>query len=328
MNEKILSIIIPAYNVENYINKCLTSCINQNVPSEDYEIIIIEDKSTDNTLLLINEFINEHQNYCFKLIEHKENRGLSCARNSGIEVAQGKYIWFVDSDDYISDNILQSLLQDVKDNDIDMLWFNYSIVENNIEKSQYIIKNKNSGNNIICNGTNFLKYCYNDTHVVWLYIIKKSLILDNNLSFIPNIYYEDIAFTSIAIILSNKIKYKNIIAYHYLIRKGSIIHGTIDIKRELWSFILISEKLIESSKYLNNACFSRWIHKLISNRILFFLRGLAKKKLYTLYFEMYYNLKKKKIIPLRYYGNIKRMSLIFLLNHFNCLFLKICKYLH
>lgn len=327
MNEKILSIIIPAYNVENYINKCLTSCINQNIPSGDYEIIIVEDRSTDNTLLLIKDFINQHQNYCFKLIEHKENKGLSCARNSGIEVAQGKYIWFVDSDDFISDNILQSLLQEVINNDLDMLWFNYSIIKNNNKKRICTIK-KNPENDFICKGTQFFKHYYNDTHVVWVYFIKRDLLLEKSLLFIPYIYYEDIAFTPIAIILSRKIKYKNITAYHYLIRKESIMHGTKDIEKEMQSYIFISKGLEKSSQSLNNKDFTIWKDKFISNHTLFFLRGLAKKKLFYIYYKMYYDLKKENIIPIKYYGNFKRQILIFLLNNFNYLFIRICKYLY
>ena len=93
-----LSIIIPAYNASKYIEKCIDSVLNQGIPSDCYEIIIVNDGSTDNTVELAQRYISKFQN--IKLFT-QENHGQSAARNKGIDVATGEYIAFVDADDLV-----------------------------------------------------------------------------------------------------------------------------------------------------------------------------------------------------------------------------------
>ena len=93
-----LSIVIPIYNVEKYLYTCLLSIMTQDIPLTDYEVILINDGSSDGSLVIAERFAAQYSN--IRLIS-QENRGLSGARNRGIEEAQGEYIWFIDSDDYI-----------------------------------------------------------------------------------------------------------------------------------------------------------------------------------------------------------------------------------
>ena len=99
--DKLVSIIIPAYNCEKYISKCINSVVNQTY--KNIEIIIIDDGSKDNSSVLCDEYAKE---YNFITVIHKENGGLSDARNYGLKNAKGKYIFFIDSDDFIDDNTL------------------------------------------------------------------------------------------------------------------------------------------------------------------------------------------------------------------------------
>ena len=96
-----LSIIIPMYNVEPYIEKCLLSCLNQNIPHADYEIIVVNDGSPDGSLGIARRIASTVDNM---LIVSQENGGLSAARNKGLSYAKGEYVWFVDSDDWIEEN--------------------------------------------------------------------------------------------------------------------------------------------------------------------------------------------------------------------------------
>ena len=101
-----LSVIIPVYNVAPYIAKCLESIYFQDVDKGDYEIIIVNDGSTDNSLSIVKKTIVNWENV--KLID-QSNGGLSCARNSGLDCAIGDYVWFVDSDDWIESNSLKRI---------------------------------------------------------------------------------------------------------------------------------------------------------------------------------------------------------------------------
>lgn len=115
-----LSLVIPMYNVELYIEKCLNSCINQDLSSNEYEIIIVNDGSKDTSLSRAEAIARKHNN--IKIIS-QENGGLSSARNTGLKNAKGEYIWFIDSDDWIEPNVLKNLYQIASHNNLDILRF-------------------------------------------------------------------------------------------------------------------------------------------------------------------------------------------------------------
>lgn len=98
-----LSIIIPVYNVENYLRECLDSCVNQNVPLSEYEVICIDDGSPDNCGEILDEYASKYSNF---VVIHKENGGVSSARNAGLDIATGEYIYFIDSDDMIEPDLV------------------------------------------------------------------------------------------------------------------------------------------------------------------------------------------------------------------------------
>ena len=115
--EKILfSIIVPVYNVEKYLDKCLASILEQTF--KDFECIIIDDGSPDNSNIIIDKYVKLDQR--FKVI-HQKNMGLSAARNAGLDIAKGDYIVFVDSDDYIADDYLEKFALKIADTDADMV---------------------------------------------------------------------------------------------------------------------------------------------------------------------------------------------------------------
>lgn len=117
-----LSIIVPIYGVEQYLRKCVDSLLAQDLPSSEYEIILVDDGSPDGCPAICDQYAAEHDNI---RVIHRENGGLSAARNSGIEVAQGEYIMFVDSDDYIEPNVLGGLMAQVERDNLDVLRFDY-----------------------------------------------------------------------------------------------------------------------------------------------------------------------------------------------------------
>ena len=146
-----LSIIVPVYNVEAYIAECLNSLVNQNY--QDYEIIVVDDGSPDGSMIIADDIAKKSDKI---KIMHKENGGLSSARNFGLEHASGQYIWFVDSDDRIETDCLAQLVERMKKYDLDILSFNaYHCAKNGRKRLRR--KKLNSGS-MIFNGPEFWRF--------------------------------------------------------------------------------------------------------------------------------------------------------------------------
>ena len=134
MNKMLLTIILPCYNVEKYIGACLDSIYRQDIHVKEYEVICVDDCSKDSTKEIIRTYQKRYSN--ITLIEHTINQTAGGARNSGIEAAKGEYIWFVDPDDMLIDNVLASALKKCQDNQLDILMFNFKKV-NGFEQQIY-----------------------------------------------------------------------------------------------------------------------------------------------------------------------------------------------
>lgn len=113
-----LSIIVPVYNAERYLPECLGSLLRQDIPREDYEILCVNDGSRDGSLEILRRFAREAGNVT---VIDKENGGVTTARNAGLAAARGDYIWFVDADDFLKENILGALRQKIREEDCDRL---------------------------------------------------------------------------------------------------------------------------------------------------------------------------------------------------------------
>ncbi len=114
-----LSIIVPVYNVEKYIEECLDSLTNQDASVDSYEIICIDDGSPDNCGSILDEYAKNHSNMT---VIHQKNTGLAGARNSGLKIASGQYIWFVDSDDFVSRCAVKLILKEIAEHAADIFW--------------------------------------------------------------------------------------------------------------------------------------------------------------------------------------------------------------
>ncbi|MDO5848655.1 MAG: glycosyltransferase family 2 protein [Methanobrevibacter sp.] len=139
-----ISVVIPVYNQEKYLKECLDSVVNQTIGIENIEVIAVNDKSTDKSLDILNEYANKYPS--FKIISHEENKGAGAAKNTGIKHVTSDYLTFLDSDDFLEKDALKSSLNLIKDNNCDLLLFNWklypideeSIHKPNIAKNQII----------------------------------------------------------------------------------------------------------------------------------------------------------------------------------------------
>lgn len=230
------SIIIPVYNVEKYLHECLNSVLNQTYPG-DYEVICVNDGSTDSSLNILHEYRNKIDN--FILIDQK-NKGLSEARNAGIKVATGEYLFFLDSDDWIELNSLEVLSNNINGEDfIDFNGRRYFEDGTQEEPDKGITESNLTGweyyNKYALVSRRFHFVCAVKR------IYKREFLLRNNLLFEPGIYHEDNLFTPIACYYANEIKVIPDILYVYRIRKGSITQKPT--KKNIFDIIRAANKL-------------------------------------------------------------------------------------
>lgn len=183
-----LSLIIPFYNVEKYIEECVRSLYDQDIPLEEYEVICVNDCSPDNSVDIVKRLQKEYYN--LKLIEHEENKKLGGARNTGLKCAKGEYIWFVDSDDMIKPNSLGLILKYVTSNNLDFLHFGWDEF-NDVN----LIESEKIQSTDILTGTELFfneRFVWWKNHITaWCKVYKKSFLIENNIHFAEHIMYED-----------------------------------------------------------------------------------------------------------------------------------------
>lgn len=210
-----LSIIIPVYNVEKYIEKCLFSCINQNISSSDYEIIVINDGTKDNSLAIVNKMAAQYDNI---IVVSQDNQGLSAARNKGFSLAKGEYVWFVDSDDWIAENCLSEILLILEKNKLEALLISSANVINNTTIRHAFRAELEEK---IFAGKDLLKMNQWE-HPAQFTIYKKDFLLKNKLTFMYGIFHEDTEFTPRAYYFLEKISIFDTIVYYHLYNPQSI----------------------------------------------------------------------------------------------------------
>ncbi len=211
-----ISIIVPIYNVEKYIARCIDSILMQNY--ENIELILVNDGSTDNSEAIINVYLEKYPNI-IKYIK-QENAGLSEARNVGIEQATGDYIMFVDGDDYLEPNLLTSLMPYIEQ-DIEMIKFKTQKVQENGE----VISLMNGPVFDVTTGKEaFSKMCFEDElmETAWLYLYKAELFKKNNFEFAKGLYHEDFGLIPLVILKAKTFISTDICGYNYLQSSNSI----------------------------------------------------------------------------------------------------------
>ena len=210
-----LSLIIPIYNVEKYIERCLKSCLNQDLPYSDYEIIAVDDGSPDNSKEIVQQYQAKYPNLTLIV---QENKGLSGARNTGLRIAKGEYIWFIDSDDFIEPNCISYFYQKAHSQSLDILPFSISFLhENKDDKSPCDLKREG----MPLNGKDYLLKGYT-FFTAWSAIYRKNFLIKNNLFFMEGILHEDQEFTPRAYYLADRVNYTSRLGYIYYQRKNTI----------------------------------------------------------------------------------------------------------
>lgn len=203
------------YNAEKFISKCISSIREQNIPSDQYEIIVINDGSTDNSIKIAED--------CLKDIEHhtlltQENQGQASARNKGIALANGKYLMFVDADDWLLPNTIKKLLVCAEINKTEITFSACRIMSKN---GEYHFSNDFPHYEIITEGVYAL---LNDLIIigsVWGQLYEKQFLKSNNICFASGIKHEDVFFSILCTIRAKRIISVDLCTYVYCWNEGS-----------------------------------------------------------------------------------------------------------
>lgn len=241
-----ISIIVPVFNVENYLKECMDSILNQNF--RDFEVICINDGSTDSSLEILKNYSKLDSRV--KIIS-QDNQGLGAARNRGLKEANGKYILFVDSDDFLEENCLYELYQNIISNSSDMLVFkfnSYDETKNSYRPGGFYFE-KSFGdvdfNNFTFRYEDVKKHVMNTYFSAWSKLYKKEFLDKHNLTFPEGITYEDVLFQIKTFLYAKSLSFLPKSIYNYrLSNENSLMHDS----NKVWDIIRVVESVEEFLK--------------------------------------------------------------------------------
>lgn len=270
----LISLIIPVYNVEEYIERCLVSCIAQDLSSEEYEIIIINDGTQDNSVAIVEKYQKLYP--CLIHFISQENQGLSAARNAGLSLAQGIYVWFIDSDDYIENNCLARIIASIRSSSFpDLLQIQYRLVYDDIfqntDADKFLVTGVITGCDVMRRG--------GLPNPAQFTLYRKQFLLDNNLSFVKGLLHEDTEFKPRVTYLAESIASFDMICYNYYQRKTGSITSRFTMKNAV-NIVKVLNSLYDfslSMPMVNQKYFNCFIG-LNMNTLLFGIRCLSKNE--------------------------------------------------
>lgn len=227
MNQPSVSIIVPVYNVEPYVEDCIRSVMRQTYTGP-MECIVVDDCGTDNSMAIVERLISEYDGPIkFKVFYHEHNRGLSAARNTGMDAATGEYLFFLDSDDEMTDDCIDELTKPLAKEYYDMIVGDASGYECN--SSNQWVKNSfweiNISNDMTLRGSSKLSTFGSEWRwSAWSKLYRTDFLITSNLRFKEGLIYEDILWGFEIACLASSIYLLNKSTYKYRYREGSITH--------------------------------------------------------------------------------------------------------
>lgn len=236
-----LSFIVPYYNVEPYIEKCIRSLYNQNIPLEEYEVICVDDCSPDGSRAIVERLQKEYPT--LKLLCHTENKRQGGARNTGLRSAKGEYIWFVDSDDYIRPNVLNQLYEEAKQYEADILHFDHYIEDIHGKLSN----TPSHKDDRVYKGLEFSFDEYYQHHtnyaLCWGVWFQRAFLEHTGNLFAEYVQYEDTDYAYRAYALARRVKHSEIIPYVSVGRADSTTSSPDTAQKLYYQVMLLARSL-------------------------------------------------------------------------------------
>ena len=305
MKKILVSVMLPVYNTSKYLKRCLDSVINQTY--KNLEIILVDDGSTDDSGTICDEYAKKDKR--IKVI-HKENGGLSTARNAGIEAATGDYYSFIDSDDIVDLNFIERMLNNCIYNNCEISICNYKFVFNNKEIfEKRILEHK------VLNSKDALEFIFlNGNFVTWNKLYKKEVFED--IRFPVGKIFANIRVIPFTVIKSHNVYLDPYFGYYYYQNNGSILNSKDDLKKMdfVYNNIYMYDCLIKTYPYLKDAMDINYLRCLTSSILTFYNKRKKYQKEYNFIFN---ELKKYKKIYLKnkYITKKLKIKIFMIFNH-------------
>lgn len=275
-NHKV-SIIVPVYNVSQYIVKCLDSIYGQTY--NNIELILVDDCGSDDSMTIVHDYLASHVSIDAHIISHKKNRGLSAARNSGMEKASGEYVYFLDSDDYITLDCIEALVRPLNNKKYDVVVGDYQY--SNGENSDLKLHNEElSGQQILDSYANGLWYV-----MAWNKLCRKDFLLDNHLTFEEGYLHEDVIWSFKLACKAQSMYVISKVTYNYLVRSSSIM-TSMSIEHDVTVYLKAFDKIIDFVKS-ERKIYGVSEYKIIEGKKCGILYSLLQKKEFGLYNKYY-----------------------------------------
>lgn len=292
MNKKI-SIIVPAYNVENYIERCIDSLVYQDLPDDEYEIIVVNDGSTDTTKTILETYTKKKTNvFVFSV----SNRGVSEARNYGCEKANGKYLLFVDADDWIKPEVLRTLYETMEREQLDLMVMDYRYwdASGELPKALHFADRCRRGTDVL-SGVEFMQKCL--PPVVWSIVYRSSFWHKHHFKFLP-IRHEDEELIPRVFYFAERVKFLPLDFYNYYQNQDSFMMNYDE--RSCFYMLRAMESLdVFRLQYVKGDTMNRFFQNLIARNLLKSLkRSIQWDAPVSVQQEMVVEMKKKGLAPL------------------------------
>ncbi|GEK91063.1 glycosyltransferase family 2 protein [Alkalibacterium kapii] len=292
MTKPLVSIIVPTYNVERYVEECIDSLLAQTY--KNTEIIVLDDASTDATTYLLKQYTEE-----IILIENEKNEGQGARRNQGLEIAQGKYIYFMDADDWLEKDALEECVQLAEATQAELVRFNglafYEGDQTLVNENNYDFSGTLKSKKLYTGEEALQKNRKAFTPSPCLYLVNKDLIDENNLSFIEGVLHEDEYFTTILFANTQRMTYLNQNFFHRRYRTASTMtaHTKQHKLKSFNSYIKVFKALEE--EYAKQK-YSEMQKQFIKRQLLSIYNGLVTSDVHP---EMKRRLKQFKTVKLK-----------------------------
>ena len=286
------------YNTAKYMPRCMETLLEQDIPQEEYEIILVDDCSPDNSLEMAKDYAARYKN--IRVCTHEKNKGLAAARNTGIDAAKGEYLCFVDPDDYIEKNSLAALLKQMDDEQLDMLRFNYQKVDenyNNVPDSE--IEARFDYTPGVMTGTKFLAHRLGVGCYVWAYIYRLEFIKSTGIRFFEGCFFDDTPWLPRILQKAQRVNINPVRHQYYLQRTGSMVHShnTQTVMRKVEMNMQMIDILKEQKQSAPIETYD-WYNMMLAHATVGLLTSLAKVD-YKVACEYLAELYTKGIFPLK-----------------------------
>lgn len=241
-----ISIIIPVYNVEKYIERCLSSVMRQGIFKGDVECILVDDCTPDKSIIIAQKMIESYEGpILFRIIHHLENQGLSCARNNGLLSAKGDYVLFLDSDDDIANDCLLCLSKELYNHDcvVDM------VIGNSYDSRMNKFWQDQKGPSCLLRSHIDIMRCFLETKIpmmAWNKLIRREFLLENNLLFTPRMIHEDELWSFKLYDLVSSVVLIPEVTYNYEQNEESIMESPLYTNRRVKAYHTLTNMMLIS----------------------------------------------------------------------------------